>query len=146
MPSRSYTNSQKRADKPLLGVRIAGKDIFDIEGFKTSLCNRAWIEYHAPKSETAPCLKRLQDLGAIIVGKTHLNAMVVREESMECVEFLAPFNPRGDGYQTPSGSSTRSCVALAAFHGSTSHLVQTVSPLSFHLHIKPYTLMSRSYI
>lgn len=115
MPSRSYTNSQKRADKPLLGVRIAGKDIFDIEGFKTSLCNRAWIEYHAPKSETAPCLKRLQDLGAIIVGKTHLNAMVVREESMECVEFLAPFNPRGDGYQTPSGSSTGSCVALAAY-------------------------------
>ncbi|SPO03435.1 uncharacterized protein DNG_06118 [Cephalotrichum gorgonifer] len=41
--------------------------------------------------------------------------MLIREEPMECVEFVAPFNPRGDGYQTPGGSSTGSCVALAAY-------------------------------
>ncbi|KAI0099796.1 amidase [Nemania sp. FL0031] len=115
VPSRCYTSATNSADQPLAGVRIVVKDIFDIKGLKTSLCNRAWCEYYAPKAETAPCIAHLQELGAIIVGKARLNAMVVREEPMECVEFLAPFNPRGDGYQTPSGSSSGSCVALAAY-------------------------------
>jgi Asp-tRNA(Asn)/Glu-tRNA(Gln) amidotransferase A subunit family amidase len=115
VPSRCYSSARKVAGKPLLGVRVVVKDIFDVKGFKTSLCNRAWMEYYPPKSETAPSVKRLQALGAVIIGKARLNAMVVREEAMECVEFLAPFNPRGDGYQTPSGSSTGSCVALSAY-------------------------------
>ena len=115
VPSRAYSSSRTVADKPLLGVRIAIKDMFDVKGFHTSLCNRAWSEYHGKKTETAACVKRLQDLGAVLLGKTRLNAMVVREETVECVEFLAPFNPRGDGYQTVSGSSTGSCVALAAY-------------------------------
>ena len=115
VPSRCYSGSRSVAGKPLLGVRIVVKDIFDVQGFKTSLCNRAWMEYHLPKSATAPSVERLQALGAVLVGKTRLNAMVVREECMECVEFLAPFNPRGDGYQTSSGSSSGSCVALSAY-------------------------------
>ena len=89
--------------------------MFDVKWFRTSLCNRAWSEYHGEKTVTATCVKRREDLGAVIVGKTRLNAMAVREETMECVEFLAPFNPRGDGYQTVSGSSSGSCVAVAAY-------------------------------
>ncbi|KAI9154909.1 Scytalone dehydratase-like protein Arp1 [Paramyrothecium foliicola] len=115
VPSRCYSTARKVAGKPLLGARIVVKDIFDIKGSKTSLCNRAWLEYHSPKNATAPSVERLQALGAVIVGKTRLNAMIVREETMECVEFLAPFNPRGDGYQTSSGSSSGSCVALSAY-------------------------------
>lgn len=114
VPSRSYY-TQELPGKPLLGWRIAVKDIFDIEGSQTTLCNRAWGEFHGIKPTTASCIRRLQDLGAYIVGKTRLNAMLVREETMECVEFLAPFNPRGDGYQTSSGSSSGSCAALGAY-------------------------------
>ena len=101
--------------KPLKGATVLVKDMFDIAGTKTTLCNRAWTEYHATSTETAPCIKRIQDLGAWVVGKTRLNAMVVREETMECVEFLAPYNPRGDGYQTSSGSSSGSCAGLGAY-------------------------------
>jgi Asp-tRNA(Asn)/Glu-tRNA(Gln) amidotransferase A subunit family amidase len=115
VPSRCYSSAKRVSDKPLLGARIVVKDIFDIQGSKTSLCNRAWLDYYPPKAKTAPSIERLQALGAIIVGKTRLNAMIVREETMECVEFIAPFNPRGDGYQTSSGSSSGSCVALAAY-------------------------------
>lgn len=115
VPPQSYANASVAPDKPLKGVTIAVKDIFDIEGSKTALCNRAWAEYQSPKTRTAPSIKRLQDLGAWVVGKTRLNAMVVREETMECVEWLAPYNPRGDGYQTPSGSSSGSCAALGAY-------------------------------
>lgn len=115
VPPRSYAHVKTTLETPLIGARIAVKDMFDIKGFKTTLCNRAWTEYQSPKTETAPSIQRLQDLGACIVGKTRLNAMVVREETMECVEFLAPYNPRGDGYQTSSGSSSGSCAALGAY-------------------------------
>ena len=115
VPPRSYTHFKTTLQAPLIGARIAVKDIFDIKGFKTTLCNRAWTEYQSLKTETAPSIQRLQDLGAVIVGKTRLNAMLVREETMECVEFLAPYNPRGDGYQSSSGSSSGSCAALGAY-------------------------------
>jgi Asp-tRNA(Asn)/Glu-tRNA(Gln) amidotransferase A subunit family amidase len=115
VPPRSYSHHRKSPEKPLSGARIAVKDIYDMEGFKTTLCNRAWTDYHPLQNETAPSIQRLRDLGAVIVGKTRLNAMIVREETMECVEFLAPFNPRGDGYQTSSGSSSGSCAALGAY-------------------------------
>ncbi|KAL8418082.1 hypothetical protein RB594_001629 [Gaeumannomyces avenae] len=102
VPPRSYYCQDS---KPLAGCRIAVKDMFDLQGFPTTLCNLAWAEsWGSTKKTTAPSIQRLQDLGAIIVGKTRLNAMVIREETMECVEFLAPFNPRGDGYQTSSDS------------------------------------------
>jgi len=55
------------------------------------------------------------DAGAIIVGKTKLQAMIMREEPLECVEFAAPFNPRGDGYQVPSGSSHGSAAGIASY-------------------------------
>ena len=48
------------------------------------------------------------------MSKVKLQAMIMREEPMECIEFEAPFKPRADGYQVPSGSSH----AIAAGVGS----------------------------
>ncbi|KAK0624307.1 hypothetical protein B0T14DRAFT_427543, partial [Immersiella caudata] len=31
------------------------------------------------------------------------------------VDYHAPWNPRGDGYLSPRGSSTGTCVALAGY-------------------------------
>ncbi|KAK3939013.1 amidase signature domain-containing protein [Diplogelasinospora grovesii] len=42
--------------------------------------------------------------------------MNMREEPLECVEFMAPFNPRGDDYQTPSGSSHGSAAGIASYN------------------------------
>lgn len=113
VPSRSYF--QKSDERPLDGVRIVIKDNFDIEGSRTSLCNRAWQELHPPAKKTAACVEKLIQLGAIVLGKAKLQALIVREDTMECVDFLAPFNPRGDGYQTASGSSNGSCAALGSY-------------------------------
>lgn len=129
VPSRCYFTPS--ANKPLNGCRIVVKDMFDIKNVKTSLCNRAWLELYSPKISTASCIQKLIDAGAIIVGKTKLNAMLIREETMECVDFLAPFNPRADGYQTSSGSSSGSCAALAGYEwldmaiGSDSEILNT---------------------
>ncbi|KAL2070236.1 hypothetical protein VTL71DRAFT_13262 [Oculimacula yallundae] len=96
VPSRCYYKQTEA--QPLHGARIGVKDNIDIAGHKTSLCNRFIV-----------------DAGAIIVGKLKLQAMFNREEPLECVEFTAPFNPRGDGYQVPSGSSHASGAAIAAY-------------------------------
>ncbi|CAH0021638.1 unnamed protein product, partial [Clonostachys rhizophaga] len=57
----------------------------------------------------------LIDAGASIVGKRKLQALTVREEPVEAVEFTDPFNPRCDGYQVPSGSSSGSAAAIGSY-------------------------------
>ena len=113
MPSRCYYRPSKA--RPLDGARITVKDNIDIAGHKTSLCNRAWLELYPEKTKTAACVQVLIDAGAIILGKVKLQAMIMREESLECVEFTAPFNPRADGYQVPSGSSHASAAGVASY-------------------------------
>ncbi|KAJ2980269.1 hypothetical protein NQ176_g2746 [Zarea fungicola] len=113
VPSRCYFSPSK--DRPLAGARICVKDNIDIAGHKTTLCNRAWTDLYPAKTETAPCIQVLIDAGAVIVGKVKLQAMIMREEPLECVEFSAPFNPRADGYQVPSGSSHASAASIASY-------------------------------
>lgn len=96
MPSRYYYKASK--SRPLDGARIGVKDNIDIAGHKTTLCNRALEDLYPAKTKNEACVQVLLDAGAIIVGKTRLQAMIMREEPLEAVEFTAPFNPRGDGY------------------------------------------------
>lgn len=80
-----------------------------------TLCNRAWIDLYPAKTKNAACVQVLLDAGAVIVCKVKLQAMTMREEPLECVEFTAPFNPRADGYQVPSGSSHASAAGIASY-------------------------------
>ena len=69
--------------------------------------NRAWLSLYPAVNATAPCLQRLVDLGAIIVGKTRLSQFANGEYgTADNVDFAVPFNPRGDNYQDPSSSSS----------------------------------------
>ncbi|KAM7188406.1 amidase [Rhypophila sp. PSN 637] len=113
VPSRCYYKPS--ASRPLHGARIAVNDNIDIAGHKTSLCNRAWMDLYPPKTKHAACVQTMIDAGAVIVGKVKLQAMIMREEPLECVEFTAPFNPRADGYQVPSGSSHASAASIGAY-------------------------------
>jgi Asp-tRNA(Asn)/Glu-tRNA(Gln) amidotransferase A subunit family amidase len=113
VPSRCYYNRSR--SRPLAGARICIKDNIDIDGHKTTLCNRAWTDLYPLKTKHAACVQTLIDAGAVIVGKVKLEAMMMREEPLECVEFTAPFNPRADGYQVPSGSSHGSAAAVASY-------------------------------
>lgn len=113
VPSRCYYKPTK--DRPLAGARISVKDNIDVAGHKTTLCNRAWTDLYPAKTKNAACIQTLIDAGAVIVGKVKLQAMIMREEPLECVEFTAPFNPRADGYQVPSGSSHASAASIASY-------------------------------
>ena len=101
--------------KPLQDIRIAVKDNFHIEGLRTSLCNRAYLNTYPARTSTAKCITDLIDLGARVVGTTKLAAFAATEEPLECIEFPAPWNPRADGHQSPAGSSSGSGVAVAAY-------------------------------
>ena len=112
VPSRLRDMTSTR---PLAGLRVAVKDIFQIEGVRTSICNRAYYDLYPPAVRTAGCIEILRQLGARVVGTTKLASFAATEEPIECVDFQAPWNPRADGYQSPAGSSSGSGVAVASY-------------------------------
>ena len=101
--------------KPLSGKRIGGKDLFAIRGLRMTLSNRGFHDVADPAEETAPAIQKLLDDGAIMVGSTKCSSMISREDPVEAVDFPAPWNPRGDRYQSPVGSSSGSAAAIASY-------------------------------
>lgn len=105
VPSRLYYT--KTADKPLAGVRMGIKDIYDIAGVNTSDGNRAFYGLYPPEIANAVPVQRLIDAGAVLVGKMKTSQFANGETATDdWVDYQAPFNPRGDGYQDPSSSSS----------------------------------------
>ncbi|KAJ0123645.1 amidase [Diaporthe amygdali] len=114
VPSRLY--SPPTEHKPLAGKRISVKDNFKVAGIKTTQNNRAWLSLYGPERETASVIQDLISLGAVIVGKTKMCAFASSEEATDqWIDFHAPFNPRADGYQSPSGSTTGGGASLATY-------------------------------
>ena len=105
VPSRLYYT--KTAEKPLAGVRLGVKDIYDVAGVKTSDGNRAYYGLYPPRTANALAVQKLIDAGAIIVGKMKTSQFANGETATaDWVDYHSPFNPRGDGYQDPSSSSS----------------------------------------
>lgn len=93
VPSRLYFT--KTAGKPLAGVRLGVKDIYDIAGVKTSNGNRAWYHLYPAADEHATPVKRLIEAGAVIVGKMKTSQFANGETATaDWVDYHSPFNPR----------------------------------------------------
>ncbi|KAK5175579.1 uncharacterized protein LTR77_000718 [Saxophila tyrrhenica] len=114
VPSRLYYT--KTAEKPLAGVRLGIKDIYDVAGVRTSNGNRAWYHLYPPATANALPVQRLVDAGAIIVGKMKTSQFANGEQATaDWVDYHSPFNPRGDGYQDPSSSSSGPGAAAGSY-------------------------------
>ena len=114
VPSRLYSTISP--DKPLAGLRFAVKDIFHVKGLRTSAGSRSYYYMYGTQNVTAPSIQKLIDLGAVLVGKLGLVQFAnAGSPTADWVDLHAPFNPRGDGYQDPSGSSAGSGAAIAAY-------------------------------
>ncbi|EKM49672.1 uncharacterized protein PHACADRAFT_214195 [Phanerochaete carnosa HHB-10118-sp] len=114
VPSRLYFTPT--AEKPLAGARIAVKDIYDLQGLRTGCGSRAYFHQYPPKNTTCPAIQRLIDGGAIIVAKAKTSQFANGETATDdWVDYHAPYNPRGDGYQDGSSSSTGSGTSIAAY-------------------------------
>ena len=114
VPSRLYYTTT--ADKPLAGIRLGIKDIYDIKGVKTSDGNRAWYSLYPKANATATAVQKLIDAGAVIVGKMKTSQFANGEEATaDWVDYHSPFNPRGDGYQDPSSSSSGPGAGMGSY-------------------------------
>ena len=114
VPSRLYFNPTPQ--RPLAGVRLAVKDLYDLKGMKTSGGSRALFEITNAANATATAVQKLINAGAIVVGKNKLSQFAIAGQyHLDHIDYLLPFNPRGDGYNSPGDSSGGSAAAVASY-------------------------------
>jgi amidase len=96
-------------EAPLLGVPVAIKDNIDYAGEITAHGTAA---YGAPASEDSQVVRRLREVGAIVIGKTNLPELAIYgfTESPTWGDTRNPWDPS----RTCGGSSGGSGVATAA--------------------------------
>lgn len=116
VPSRLYYAAARTASQPLAGVRLGVKDLFCVRGARRSNANRAWYHLYPSCGATAPSVQRLMDAGAVIVGYQALAQFANGDHyAADAVDMHLPFNPRGDGYSVPLGSSSGAGASVAAY-------------------------------
>ncbi|KAF4334852.1 glutamyl-tRNA(Gln) amidotransferase subunit A [Fusarium beomiforme] len=114
VPSRLYYTPSDAY--PLAGVRIGAKDIYDVSGLKTGAGSRAYYDIYPEANVTAPAVQRLLDAGAVLVGKMKTTQFAAPENARDAIDYPAPFNPRGDGYQEVGSSSSGAGAGVASYH------------------------------
>lgn len=95
---------------PLLGIPLGIKDLFTIEGVRTTCASRILENYVPPY--TATCLSRVEAAGAVILGKTNMDefAMGGSNENSAFGPVKHPSHPD----RVPGGSSGGSATAVGA--------------------------------
>ncbi|THV78933.1 amidase signature enzyme [Aureobasidium pullulans] len=114
VPSRLYYTVTD--DQPLAGLRFGLKDIYHVKGLRTSAESRSYFYTYGPQNTTAPSVQQLLNQGAVLVGKMGTVQFAnAGSPTADWVDLHCPFNPRGDGYQDPSGSSTGPGAGIASY-------------------------------
>jgi len=96
--------------RPLLGIPVGYKDIYDTRGIKTTAGSALWAD-RVPDAD-ATCVARLQNAGCVMLGKliTHEFAWGIQSPGHRFKPARNPWNRD----RIPGGSSSGSGAALAA--------------------------------
>lgn len=114
--SQAKKADQQRANgeaSPLLGVPVAQKDIFCIDGTQTTCGSKILEGFIAPY--TATVVENMQQQGVVSLGKTNMDEFAMGS-SNETSYYGNVINPWGSNDQrlVPGGSSGGSAAAVAA--------------------------------
>ena len=93
------------------GIRLAVKDLIDMEGEPTTAGCRAVAQRAVPARRDAVCLAGARAAGARIVGRTNLHELALGVTGIN-PWYGTPVNPL-DPARVPGGSSSGSAVAVA---------------------------------
>ncbi|KAI0103214.1 amidase signature domain-containing protein [Nemania sp. FL0031] len=116
IPVPSKLHFPQTAEKPFNGLRVTVKDIIHLKGVKTTAQSRSFEKTYPASSVNAKIVSQLIKLGAVFIGKTKCTQFASSDQpTADWVDYHCPWNPRGDGYLSPRGSSTGTCVALAGY-------------------------------
>jgi len=106
--------SNALVDGPLKGLRLAVKDVFQVEGMRCGAGNPAWLAEQPVAGQSAQAVQWLLDAGAEWVGKTVTDELTYSLAGIN-VHYGTPRNPAAPD-RLPGGSSSGSVVAVAAGH------------------------------
>lgn len=117
----------------MAGERVGVKDIYDLQGLKSTRGSLAWTALTTPSNKTAPAISRIVryprivcflyhtyapnqiELGGITVGKQKTTQFASAAEPYDWEDAYPPRNPRGDGWLTCSGSSAGGGASIASY-------------------------------
>ncbi|MGI9657628.1 MAG: amidase [Gaiellaceae bacterium] len=108
---RSIDERRARGDTRMLdGLTFTAKDVISVAGIRMTAGSRLYAD-HVPR-ETAPAIRRLEDAGAVLIGKANCPEFGL-DPHTENELFGATKNPL-DSSRTPGGSSGGDAAAVAA--------------------------------
>ncbi len=107
----SDTTFITRDDTAGPGIRLAVKELIDMEGVPTTAGCRAVATRAEPAKQDAACLAGARAAGARIVGRTNLHELALGVTGVN-PWYGTPVNPL-DPSRVPGGSSSGSAVAVA---------------------------------
>jgi amidase len=103
-----------RSDGALAGLRLAVKDVFEVEGLRVGAGQPAWFAEQLEPRQSAPAVTALLEAGARWVGKTVTDELTYSLAGINA-HYGKPINPAAP-QRLSGGSSSGSVVAVAGGH------------------------------